>query len=83
MRAGVAGCDSCRYRAATLNAQLESRLIHYGVHPAVIASHIAAVTDAANPARITPSRRVNKSLRSTLRVVGTLAAGVAYLTITR
>ena len=60
-----------------MNAQAERKLLHYGVHPAVIAAHVANVTYNANPARLTRSRRVNKTLRRVVWLLLVLAVFVA------
>lgn len=61
---------------------MERKLLHYGIHPAVVASHVARTTHNGSE-RITPSLRINKTLRRAVRVAYSLAACLFVLYVTR
>lgn len=60
----------------------QRKLLHYGIHPEVVASHVARMTSDAAGQRLTKSMRINKPLRRAFRIAYTLAAGVAFLYLT-
>ena len=61
-----------------MNARGVAKLLHYGIHPEVVASHIARTTNDATGQRITPSRRYRRWKVITARAALAAVALFAY-----